>query len=277
MYHGRRVPGFPQHPHRGFETVTVTQKGLVDHSDSLGAAGRYGEGDVQWMTAGSGIVHCEMFPLLDTEHPNTAELFQIWLNLPAENKMTAPHFSMFWSKEIPVLRFGAEEGPATRVTLIAGELDGKKALAPPPASWAADPANGVVIWTLHMEAGSRWTLPPAPADNMRSLYFHEGESVWVDGEAQHSHAALWLKPDVEIPLKAGKDGARLLLLQGLPIGQPVAQYGPFVMNDEAGLRKAFEDYQTTEFGGWPWPSDDPAHPAKQGRFARHPDGRVEVP
>ncbi|MBN8215666.1 MAG: pirin family protein [Spirochaetes bacterium] len=277
MYHGQTVPGFPQHPHRGFETVTVTQRGLVDHSDSLGAAGRYGEGDVQWMTAGAGIVHCEMFPLRDTTGPNTAELFQIWLNLPAEKKLVPPHFDMFWSEKIPTLRFGKQGEGATRATLVAGVLDGVMALPPPPNSWAADPENGVTILVLQMEAGARWTLPPALHDHVRSLYFHEGGAMTIDGRAIDGHAALWLKPDAPIALEAGKDGARLLLLQGLPIGQPVAQYGPFVMNDEAGLRKAFEDYQEHEFGGWPWPSDAPVHPADQGRFARYPDGHVENP
>src|SRR3978361_70108 len=101
MYHGSTVPGFPQHPHRGFETVTIVRTGLIDHSDSLGAAARFGRGDVQWLTAGRGIVHSEMFPLLEAAAPNPVELFQIWLNLPSVDKMTDPYFTMSWDRDVP--------------------------------------------------------------------------------------------------------------------------------------------------------------------------------
>ena len=96
-----RCRAFPQHPHRGFETVTFVRQGFIDHSDSLGATARFGRGDVQWLTAGEGIVHCEMFPLLDLDGPNPCELFQIWLNLPAADKMVEPYFTMLWNEDIP--------------------------------------------------------------------------------------------------------------------------------------------------------------------------------
>ena len=105
MYHGDVVPGFPQHPHRGFETVTIVRRGLVDHSDSLGATARFGAGDTQWLTAGGGIVHSEMFPLVETDKPNPLELFQIWLNLPSADKLVEPHYAMLWSRYTPRLAF----------------------------------------------------------------------------------------------------------------------------------------------------------------------------
>ena len=116
MYHGDVVPGFPQHPHRGFETVTIARKGLIDHSDSLGATARFGRGDVQWLTAGGGIVHSEMFPLLDKSGPNPVELFQIWLNLPKADKMTDPYFTMLWADQIPRHVHRDAKGRETGVT-----------------------------------------------------------------------------------------------------------------------------------------------------------------
>ena len=113
MYHGTQVPGFPAHPHRGFETVTLVRTGLIDHSDSLGAAARFGGGDVQWLTAGQGIQHAEMFPLLHSDRANPLELFQVWLNLPARSKMAQPHFCMFWNERIPRLHQRDDAGRST--------------------------------------------------------------------------------------------------------------------------------------------------------------------
>jgi hypothetical protein len=127
MYHGKVVPGFPQHPRRGFETVTIVRHGVIDHSDSLGAAARFGSGDVQWLTAGGGIVHAEMFPLRDRCGPNRLELFQIWLNLPAEDKLATPHFAMLWNRDIPRCVFTAGAGRNTEVAIVAGQLEGKRA------------------------------------------------------------------------------------------------------------------------------------------------------
>ena len=277
MYHGGRVPGFPQHPHRGFETVTVVRRGLLDHSDSLGAGARYGGGDVQWLTAGKGILHAEMFPLLDRAAPNPVELFQIWLNLPSADKMVDPHFTMLWNHMIPRQVARDDAGKSTTVTIVAGSHDGAAVPAPPPHSWAARPSSEVAIWTLKMEPGARFTLPPASAGVNRTLYFFRGSALGAGGRPVAPNHGLALRGESALTLVAGGDEAELLLLQGRPIGEPVAQYGPFVMNTEAEIRQAFADYQRTRFGGWPWPSDEPVHPRDRGRFARHVDGRLEEP
>jgi quercetin 2,3-dioxygenase len=273
MYHGDVVPGFPAHPHRGFETVTLARRGYIDHADSLGATARFGRGDVQWMTAGGGIVHSEMFPLVDREGPNPAELFQIWLNLPADKKLVEPHFTMLWGESIPCREI--VDGAKTTITVVAGRFDGAEGPPPPPSSWAADPRSDVAIWTLVMEPGARVILPPGARDSNRTLYFFRGEAMTIAGRALSSHGVVAVAPDVELSIENGPSEGEILLLQGRPIGEPVAQYGPFVMNDPDEIRQAIADYQRTRFGGWPWPSDGPVHPRSAGRFAKHADGRIE--
>ncbi len=281
MYHGSTVPGFPSHPHRGFETVTVVRKGLIDHSDSLGAAARFGRGDAQWLTAGQGVVHAEMFPLLDQAGPNPLELFQIWLNLPARSKMAAPHFTMFWSEDIPRASTLDAAGLRTEVALIAGPLsrDGVAApLAPPPDSWAAQADADVAIWTIRMAPGARYTLPAATGtDTRRKLYFFKGQSITLGGQTVPAGSDIELRANAPAELVNGSEVAELLLLQGRPIGEPVAQYGPFVMNTQAEIAQTLDDYRRTQFGGWPWPDSAPVHGRDPARFARHPDGREERP
>jgi redox-sensitive bicupin YhaK (pirin superfamily) len=277
MYHGSTVPGFPQHPHRGFETVTFVRQGFVDHSDSLGATARYGRGDVQWLTAGEGIVHCEMFPLLDQDGPNTLELFQIWLNLPAADKLVPPRFTMLWDEDIPRHLVKDDQGAVTEITVIAGELAGSRPPAPPPSSWAARPESDLAIWHLSADPGARWELPAASGpDTVRTLYVFEGSARVADTALATSTGAV-LRTDEPVAFAAGPLGAEALVLQARPIGEPVAQYGPFVMNDRAGIERAFADYRETGFGGWPWPVDDPVHGHAAGRFARHADGHAERP
>ena len=271
MYHGDIVPGFPQHPHRGFETVTIVRQGYIDHSDSVGATARFGMGDVQWLTAGAGVVHSEMFPLLDPAGPNTLELFQIWLNLPAKNKMAAPYFTMLWDKDIPRLR-----APGVEVTVIAGALEGVTPLAPPPESWGADPAADLAIWSIALADGASWAVPAAhAATTVRTLHQFAGAGVRVAGRDIPGPAAIQVKSDEPVTIEANRGPVEILLLQGRPIGEPVAQYGPFVMNTREQLQQAFADYQRTQFGGWPFPANDPVFPRDAGRFAKHADGRVE--
>ncbi len=273
MYHGEEVPGFPVHPHRGFETITVVTRGLVDHADSLGAAGRYGSGDVQWMTAGDGVQHSEMFPLLNQDSDNTMELFQIWLNLPKKSKRVPPHFTMFWSHDIPRIKLDQDR---VNVTLIAGSFAGQKALTPPPDSWAFDTGNEVMLLLIDIGAGGSVDLPASKGSVGRSLYVFSGSALDLNGEAVPVMSGVEVESTSSLKL-ASSGGCRLLVMQAKPIGEPIAQHGPFVMNTRDEIAQAFADYQKTNFGGWPWPRHDMVHGSDGSRFAKYPDGRVERP
>lgn len=277
MYHGDVVPGFPRHPHRGFETITLARRGYIDHSDSLGATARFGKGDVQWMTAGRGVVHSEMFPLVRQDAGNPTELFQIWLNLPARSKMVQPHFTMLWGETIPREVFRDGDGRETEVVMIAGAIGAATPPAPPPDSWAADPKSDIAVWTLRMQPGARWTLPPARPGSNRMLYSFSGRSISLGGVTLETGHAIRVKADAPVELINGDGPGELLMLQGRPIGEPVAHRGPFVMNTPAELQQAMLDYRRTGFGGWPWKADGPVHARPEGRFAIHADGRKEMP
>jgi len=276
MYHGEIIPGFPAHPHRGFETVTVVLNGFVDHSDSHGACGRYGNGDVQWMTAGEGLQHAEMFPLLNRDKPNPMELFQIWVNLPRTKKFCKPFYNMLWGEDIPVLTEKDKNGKRTKVTIIAGKTGDTTALAPAPDSWAADPGNEVGIWLISIESGGLWTIPAASPEINRSLYFYRGSEANIAGIPVRNYHSVELLTDQPVIIENGRDDAYFLLLQGCPINEPVMQHGPFVMNTMTEIHEAFSDYRKTQFGGWPWTRYDNVHPREKGRFARYSDGREEV-
>ncbi len=275
MYHGQQVPGFPGHPHCGFETLTVVTEGWVDHADSLGASGRYGAGDVQWMTAGAGLQHSEMFPLLQKDRQNPLELFQIWLNLPRKSKAVTPGYKMLWKEQIPVIQ---QDGAA--LTLTSGAwfvqdlahswgVDEPSLPAPPSDSWAFAPEHEVVVGVLRLEAHAKITLPAARGEVQRFLYFFEGESLALQQEHHPVDTGFELDSSQPLTLSNGEQPARLLLLQGLPIKEPVAQYGPFVGNTRADILRAHENYQKTQFGGWPWDTQEPVHGAAS-RFAHFP-------
>ena len=151
-------------------------------------------------------------------------------------------------------------------------------LAPPPDSWAAQPDADLAIWTIKMAPGARWTLPAASGvDTRRSLYFFKGQSVTIADQRVASHAVVEVRADAEVELVNGDTESEFLVLQGRPIGEPVAQYGPFVMNTQAEIAQTMQDYRRTQFGGWPWPDDAPVHGRDPARFAKHPDGREEKP
>lgn len=269
MYFGRTVPGFPAHPHRGFETITILRQGVVDHSDSVGASARFGAGDVQWLTAGRGIVHAEMFPLLNRDGPNPLELFQIWLNLPARSKMVAPNFKMLWVEEIPVYRARDGDG-CTEVLCIVGkpcEAGGRSPPAPPPNSWAAEPSADMALWSITLSPGAKWTLPPASGrDTRRQLIFFKGATLNVGGQTVRQPSAIEVRCTSPVELLNGPEPSEILMLQGRPIAEPVVQDGPFVMNSAEEIRQAYADYRQTQFGHWAWPSHAPVHGPGRQRF-----------
>ena len=275
MYHGQIVPGFPYHPHRGFETITIAKEGMVDHADSLGAYGRFGDGDVQWMTAGKGVQHSEMFPLIHKDQENPLEIFQIWLNLPKKDKMVEPHYAMLWNHEVTNVKEKDRYENVTELRLISGDYKDIKASKSAPNSWANNLQNDVRIWTIKMEPNAEWILPKATSKVNRTLFFYEGNNLEIADQSISSYSGVILEGTNDLTIKNGETESCMLLLEGRPINEPVVQYGPFVMNTEEEIREAFADYQTTQFGGWPWDRSDPTHGSQKKRFAVYADGRTE--
>jgi hypothetical protein len=248
---------------------------MVDHSDSLGASGRFGNGDVQWLTSGKGVQHAEMFPLLNKDS-NPFELFQIWLNLPKKSKKANPYYKMLWSEDIPIVDAIDANGMLTRIHLIAGSYNGQQAPEPTPDSWAADPESHFQIWTFKMEANAVFTLPSSKDKVNRSLYFYQGSSIHIHETEINKNHLIELDSEKEVQIVNGSEDAYFLFLQGRPINEPLLQYGPFVANTEAELHETIREYQRTQFGGWPWASSDPVHDKSLGRFSKLPNGEVTI-
>jgi len=307
FYHGHRIPGFPRHPHRGFETITATIDGIIDHADSVGNAGRYGGGDLQWMTAGSGIQHAEMFPLVNDDKANPSRFFQIWLNLPSWKKMSAPDFVMHWKDDVKKIRSKGNEYEIIAWVGQFGDDDdddassknstGNSANTPTPKnSWASDETNdvGVFYVEIYAENGSEeLRIPKAKigSEANRYLYFIEGEEMVINGrEKVRKKTGAELDASQSFTVKCtkiestsnrnshsdsssnGQEGKNkccaFLILSGRPISEPVASHGPMVMNTNAELRQAFRDFDRTQFGGWPWKSNDVVFPREKPRFMR---------
>lgn len=274
------MPGFPNHPHRGMETVSILQKGYVDHADSLGNSGRYGPGDVQWMTAGEGIQHAEIFPLLYQEQPNEFELFQVWLNMPGRKKLVHPEYKMLWKEQIPQYTHAGAE-----VKIIAGHYrpqeheDGAviKALSPTENTWAADPHSELAIWMITLAPGARLVLPAAQlTQTQRTLFVYEGGSLQVDGQPVGGNRRVRVVAQTRLPLNNPGSGlVRMMLMQGVPLNEPVVRSTVYVTNTIEELQQAKRDFQRTQFGGWPWDSRQPMHGPGFERFARYA-GQAEL-
>lgn len=223
------IAGFPSHPHRGFETVTYMIEGHMLHEDHLGNRGNLRNGGVQWMTAGRGIIHSEM----PQQEEGTMRGFQLWLNLPAAEKMTEAGYRDIQPEDIPEMTL-----PGGRIKLIAGDLviAGERVVGA-----VSNRSTQPVYADLHLDPEGRATLP-VPASHNALLYLYEG-SASVAGKALPLSAASVLDDGDEVTVTAGDTGARLLLIAGKPIGEPVVQYGPFVMNTREEIEQALRDYR----------------------------------
>lgn len=233
---GPRPRGVGEHPHRGFETVTIVYEGEVSHRDSTGKGGTIGPGDVQWMTAASGILHEEFHSKGFTKTGGPFRMVQLWVNLPAKDKMTAPGYQAITSSEIPVVTLPNDAGIAR---IIAGELKG--------ASGAARTFTSINLWDLRLNDAAKVSLPLPEAHNS-ALVVLSGRIKTASGENAREAEMLLLSADGE-GIEFEADGAAtILVLTGEPIDEPVVGYGPFVMNTQEEIQQAFADFRSGEFG-----------------------------
>jgi hypothetical protein len=216
-----------------------------------------------------------MFPLLDEQADNALNLFQIWLNLPRQDKFVKPYFSMFWADQVPRFSRKDAHGRRTEVTVIAGTLGDKRPPPPPPNSWARRSESDLLIAVLSMEPDAEFELPAGQPGANRMLYVTQGGALEVSGQRVSARHAAEITSETPALLQARQAPTEVLILHGRPIGEPVVKRGPFVMNSAEEIREAYADYRATGFGGWPWKSSDPIHGTERTRFARHADGRVE--
>ncbi|AJO79690.1 pirin family protein [Pseudomonas sp. MRSN 12121] len=235
----RERRGVGQHPHRGFETVTIVYKGELEHRDSTGSGGKIGPGDVQWMTAASGILHEEFHSEAFARSGGTLEMVQLWVNLPARDKMAAPGYQTIVDGDIPSI---ALPGKAGSLRLIAGEFDGVRG--------PARTFTPIDVWDLRLNAGKPLTLDLHPGRNT-ALVVLRG-TVQVNGQelVREGQLALFERDGDQLGLEANNE-AVVLLLSGEPIDEPIVGHGPFVMNSEAEIHQAFADFQSGRFGQMP--------------------------
>jgi len=223
------LAGFPDHPHRGFETVTYMLAGRMRHGDNQGNQGLLGPGSVQWMTAGRGIVHSE-FP---EQQEGLMWGFQLWVNLPSTDKMTAPRYQDIQADGIPEV----ELGPGARARVLVGDVNG---VAGPVKHVATEP----VYFDLHLEAGASYVAELPEGHNVFAYVYAGDAKVGAAGTAIARGELALTSQGTTLPVTAGAEGARLIVVGGRPLKEPVARYGPFVMNTPAEIRQAFADYQS---------------------------------
>jgi redox-sensitive bicupin YhaK (pirin superfamily) len=228
--------GVGQHPHRGFETVTIVYKGELEHRDSTGSGGKIGPGDVQWMTAASGILHEEFHSEGFAKRGGTLEMVQLWVNLPAKDKMADAGYQTILDGEIPSIPLKDQAGS---LRLIAGEFDGH--------TGRARTFTPIDVWDLRLNGGKLLTLDLHEGRNT-ALVVLRG-TVQVNGVelVREGQLALFERNGRQLSLEANND-AVVLLLSGEPIDEPIVGHGPFVMNSEQEIHQAFADFQSGRFG-----------------------------
>lgn len=233
----RSPRGVGQHPHKGFETVTIAYHGEVAHRDSSGGGGIIYEGDVQWMTAGSGIIHEEFHSENFSKKGGLFEMVQLWVNLPAKDKNTPPRYQHLAKAGIPVVELPDEAG---RLRLIAGEYKGEKG--------AADTFTEMNVWDIVLNAGKKAVLEIPEAHNL-SMVVLRG-NVTLNGKEQAGAEQLvgFEKSGGNVHIEAGSEEVKILLLSGVPIDEPVVGYGPFVMNTAEEIRQTISDFKSGKFG-----------------------------
>ncbi len=231
-----RPRGVGQHPHRGFETVTIVYDGEVSHRDSTGAGGTIGPGDVQWMTAAAGIVHEEFHSEAFTHRGGTLEMVQLWVNLPAKDKMSAPGYQGITDADIPAVPLADDAGT---VRVIAGEFGGRRG--------PARTFTPMDVWDLRLNRDARTTLSFAEG-HTATIVVLRGTLMVNDGQlARSGELVVFDRRAGEVVLEANGE-ATVLVLAGEPIDEPIACYGPFVMNTQQEIAQAFEDFRSGRFG-----------------------------
>lgn len=228
--------GVGQHPHRGFETVTIVYQGELEHRDSTGSGGLIGPGDVQWMTAAKGILHEEFHSAAFTQKGGTLEMVQLWVNLPARDKLAAPGYQTLLNQDIPLIPLA---GGAGSLRLIAGAFAGQQ--GPARTFTALD------VWDIRLNAGKPLTLPLVEGRNTALIVLRGSVQLNASQALGEAQMALLDPAGSELLLEADNQ-ATVLLLSGEPIAEPVVGYGPFVMNSEAEITQAIEDFNSGEFG-----------------------------
>ncbi len=271
MYHGKVVPGFPMHAHWGYETLTLPEKGYIDHYDTERIEGRFGFGDVQWVSASSKYEHCEMYPLVNQEERNPNDITQIMINLPLEMKNQGNSVSTVWSEDIPIV-----EGDGWSAKVLCGTFGGESAESPNPVSYARI-SNGVRIIRFVMGPGAVVRIDSAADWANRNLYFVSGKDAEVMGIGVQSYTRMKFTHKGEFEIVNGPEESVLWLLEGKPIGQKMSMFGPVVLEDLKEVRRALDEIRKNEFLEWPWDIIDKAQPLGTGRFIRYPDGSESRP